>query len=149
MYPRGGSVAADVIVMPAPHGFVGRRKLPVNVPDRTSESPGCAASSAACRFVVTCTTRVAFANTGAGIALGNSATVARTVLVSGGGGGGGAVVVLLWTLNASEPTTPSTVALITAWPPATAVTTPELETLATLGAELDQVTVLPVTMAPL
>jgi hypothetical protein len=47
-----------------------------------------------------------------------------------------------------EPTTPSTVALITAVPAATPVTTP-LDTDATLGAELDQITVLPVNVWPI
>src|SRR5688572_5341693 len=88
--PAGGSVAAEVMVMPAPHGFVGSTKFPMNVPERTSESPGCAALSAACRSPpLTGTTRVAFANVGAGMDLGSSAGVARTVLVSAGGGGGG------------------------------------------------------------
>src|SRR4051812_26768418 len=47
-----------------------------------------------------------------------------------------------------EPVTPSLDAVIIAVPPATADTTPELETVATLGAELDQVTVRPVSTVP-
>src|SRR5688572_18457838 len=145
--PAGGSVAADVMVIPAPHGFVGRIKFPVNVPERTSESPGCAALSAACRSPpLTGTTRVAFANVGAGMDLGNSATVARTVLVSGGGGGGGGAVVDC-TVSASDPMIPSTVALITTWPAANPLTTPDEDTDATLGAELDQMTVRPLRTA--
>jgi hypothetical protein len=52
------------------------------------------------------------------------------------------------TVNAMEPVTPSLDAVIIAVPPATADTTPELETVATLGAELDQMIVRPVSTVP-
>ena len=52
------------------------------------------------------------------------------------------------TENAIEPVTPSLDAEIIAVPPATPVTTPDPETDATLGAELDQVIGRPVSTAP-
>jgi len=51
------------------------------------------------------------------------------------------------TVIGSEPTTPSTLALTVAWPAAMPVTTPRLDTDATLGDELDQVTVRPLSGA--
>jgi hypothetical protein len=53
-----------------------------------------------------------------------------------------------FTVNASEPVIPSLEAEITAEPPATPVTAPEVETVATLGAELDHVIVRPVRTVP-
>jgi hypothetical protein len=52
------------------------------------------------------------------------------------------------TENAIEPVTPSLVAEIMAVPPATADTSPDVETVATLGAALDQVMVRPVRTVP-
>ena len=113
--PAGGRAAADVMVIPAPHDLVGRMKLPVNVPESTSESPGCEASSAPWRLLVTCTVRVAFAKDGDGMARGNSANVATVPPGGGdGGGGGGGVVTAPCTVIANEPTTPSIEALIIA-----------------------------------
>lgn len=53
-----------------------------------------------------------------------------------------------FTVSASEPTTPSLVALITAVPADTAVTTPDDDTDATLGAELDHVIARPLSTSP-
>src|SRR5689334_5638583 len=52
------------------------------------------------------------------------------------------------TVTPRDPITPSTVALMTAWPAATAVIIPADETDATLGAELAQPTVRPVSARP-
>jgi hypothetical protein len=68
-----------------------------------------------------------------------------TVTDATGGGGGGAIVV---TVTLAAPDLLSLVAVIVAEPAATPVTTPNDETVATEGAELDHVTARSVTTAP-